>query len=220
MRYLIIFLLLISSAEAQIPAGVFNQGSRDLSKEIWISFSVGQAQPPGFYINTFDPESGIVYLKNAKGESTLYQVYADFEGYGFVLVDNPIGFGGYTGQLPIINSKTLGFIQDDENYMSLNIFYSNFSDTSIADIYALSNAPYFGAGYIIADVNFRESFGTPKPLITPAPILEELDIDDSFSYLGKYNFGLPLELNANTMSIWPVYNQPAIQFRAIVIKLL
>lgn len=50
MRYLIIFLLLISSAKAQIPAGVFNQGSDAMIIEVRVS---GSGAGLGAYIYPF-----------------------------------------------------------------------------------------------------------------------------------------------------------------------
>ena len=66
-----------------IPAGILAQSTRDLSKEIWISWGYDYDQEQGVFVNSFNPTNTNTFLplKNAKGESTTFNYRLNDFGY-------------------------------------------------------------------------------------------------------------------------------------------
>lgn len=195
-----------------IPAGILSQSSRDLSKEIWISWGYDYDQEQGVFVNSLDPTNTGTFLslKNAKGDSTIFNLV---QGDSY---DTGINSTTYsTGALDIINRREIHLLYSNaegfevDNYLSI----STTGGTVSGDVYVLGSRNTMG----VTNGMYFSKIGQGSTLI-PAnvsyPVQTKMDVNDDWYKLeGVITTGGNYIITASTENHFAL-------IRAIVIKLL
>jgi hypothetical protein len=143
-----------------IPLGILNQDSRDLSKEIWISWGYGYDQEQGVFVNAISSQpSYSTALKNAAGEDTPfsfnYDAIPDIESW-----HNSTTAGSTWTTLPIVNARS-GIVYSDYDIEHLLYNISCATSGIPLEMYILPNrssnitrmtsvSGWGGSGWVIA----------------------------------------------------------------------
>lgn len=197
-----------------IPAGVFNQGSGGLSKEIWISWGTGYTNPEqGVYVNAIDYTitNTPIALKNALGNDVeLTVTMNNIIGSGF----DQITYAG--GVLDIINRRNLFInrVNEGTGFDSVGEVHfhaeSPITGVTVSVLRGRGNANPFNAPYNISWDGGSQSFiGTAL-----STIKDKMEIDSDYNTVENVSFD-----DTTPLKVKMANSDSYVSFRAIVIQL-
>lgn len=191
-----------------IPAGILSQDSRDLSKEIWISWGNGYAQDGQVYCNgvNYLTQNSPITLKNAKGDDTDFRLI----NYANTSENLSVTDSG-SGTLDIINRRSLNISYDEVNDIYGGIYIQDITYPSPKNIEISVLNGRQSSSY---DNGYIGGWGISLEEIdkTSAPVQTKMEVTDdwvTYSSLVTNNFLLTIGTEYYSY-----------QIRAIVIKLL
>lgn len=129
-----------------IPAGFLSQNTRDLSKEIWISWGNGFAQDGQVYCNALNylAQNSWITLKDAKGDDTEFQIIQEDSSSSS---DGLFVTTTVTGALDIINRSSLVISSLSEEYYG-GVYLRKTGGSVNVDLSILNGRTLYNDGYI------------------------------------------------------------------------
>lgn len=185
------------------------KNTRDLSKEIWISWGYGESQEGGVYVNALGREAegfpGLNPLKNALGDNMDFSI--SLYNWNGGLFDATVPT---SGPLDIINRKGIVVSYYPEFDSNGNIIINSTSSSPV-EVYVLTGRQNSPPGDY-------QGWGISPPESLPsglaAPIQTEMNISEDW-------YKIPNLLASGSFYLVNVYNEDSYFIvRAIVIKLL
>lgn len=187
------------------------KNTRDLSKEIWISWGYDYDQEGGVYVNQINPGSTQQYipLKNAKGDNTTLSLWQN-DYYGIQIPPTTYS----AGTLDIINRRENNlYYSYEEGFEAENsLTISTGGDTVSGEVYVLGSRTAMG----VANQTYLSVWGqwsTPIPATVGYPVQTKMDVNDDWHKVEGVSTNVSILIYSSTEGHYA-------PIRAIVIKLI